>query len=1239
MAVSSAAMELKVLISVLQSGTALQTMLGQVNQLSQALSKLQTQANAGSGGGLGGLGGGSGSAQAVATGLNNIGTAGKKATEGLDLFQVAAMKGVQALKFLAGGFLALESVRFLKDLGDTAARTQVLATVLHVVARNAGVSREEIDKVSLRVQKLGITAQSANESLTKFLQAKLDVKFAEPLARAAQDLAVISGMDSSQTFSRLLLNIQQLDTMGLRWMGIVVSMTEATSRYAAAHGKAADALSQNEKQQALMNEVLEKAKGLQGTYEAAMGDVGKQMTSLGRLTTTLKDTLGKQLLPAYSALISEVSLFLEKLNDSADAANANMTASERFGEIVRTLAHELFELLLILYEYRVLLLELAALWAAWKYLPVVIGLVVGWAETLAITLSSLVGIITSVSGAVVGLTGAVGLLETVLTGGVFLLIVAAIAGIGYGIVKLTNYFTGATEASAGLYNATKKLADARDAESKAKIAASKTLVYGSLEEEQAAKKALDTAKKRREEAEKERDAYRANLRQRDPARLQREEEYERGQRRLAQLNATATAAATAREKLNVTANGLQALPKEFSEKLGGLNELTQQFVNLREEEVRLLQTQEGLKRTADEAAAALKNQQTAVTEVIEATRTLAQGVSSKEALARFNERNATNRALLEQQGPAIMSPAELKTALARFDEAAKVAQLGAKQGELAYLSPVMQQLQEIAKLRTDAATSLADATVKRQQVTASKEEALLEDQLDRHLLTYQSYYSALQGLEDQRSFAAVKAQEEKIKGLERQRDLERDPLKRQAKQIEIDQVTVQKEIEQSESRNKTAKLRLDLDKKIFDAGKEQTALSKDLAVQYGGEAAALAKINYEYTEQIQKNKVLAGQERETADRNAELKKNIATFDALKKSRDAILQQDLDMQEGIRGELDLRKQERDVETARIAALEKTGQISESEAMRLRNQQTSAALNDNQMRQQSLIAELARKRAAYAFEIYSLQQKLNAQTDDAVKIQQELATAQAGYNEEVRKTQGQVLVLQGEAETLRATQERYATQVYQSFTGGLASALTSSLTDFENWGTTILNFQKSLTNQIVSIWAEALTKRIFKMSIFSFVDRIAGFIGGTATGGIGNLSARQTVPNVGGLMAEGGVVSGPGTGTSDSIPAMVSAGEHIMPAAKAAQWMPLLEGIRTGKILPFRNGGVVQSIAIPSVIPRRYAAGGVVVSDAGAASVQTSGGGNGNMVVSLHPDALNMTMRDWLEHEVVRQHGRR
>lgn len=67
-----------------------------------------------------------------------------------------------------------------------------------------------------------------------------------------------------------------------------------------------------------------------------------------------------------------------------------------------------------------------------------------------------------------------------------------------------------------------------------------------------------------------------------------------------------------------------------------------------------------------------------------------------------------------------------------------------------------------------------------------------------------------------------------------------------------------------------------------------------------------------------------------------------------------------------------------------------------------------------------------------------------------------------------------------------------------------------------------------------------------------------------------------------LAEGGRVTGPGTGTSDSIPAMLSAGEFVVNAAAAKSFLPLLETInsggmpnmRGGRMLRFAGGGLVH-----------------------------------------------------------------
>ncbi|WP_250464095.1 phage tail length tape measure family protein [Caballeronia sp. GAFFF2] len=56
------------------------------------------------------------------------------------------------------------------------------------------------------------------------------------------------------------------------------------------------------------------------------------------------------------------------------------------------------------------------------------------------------------------------------------------------------------------------------------------------------------------------------------------------------------------------------------------------------------------------------------------------------------------------------------------------------------------------------------------------------------------------------------------------------------------------------------------------------------------------------------------------------------------------------------------------------------------------------------------------------------------------------------------------------------------------------------------------------------------------------------------------------------AQGGSISGPGTGTSDSIPAMLSDGEYVVNAASARQHHALLEAINSNHLAHFSSGGL-------------------------------------------------------------------
>lgn len=122
------------------------------------------------------------------------------------------------------------------------------------------------------------------------------------------------------------------------------------------------------------------------------------------------------------------------------------------------------------------------------------------------------------------------------------------------------------------------------------------------------------------------------------------------------------------------------------------------------------------------------------------------------------------------------------------------------------------------------------------------------------------------------------------------------------------------------------------------------------------------------------------------------------------------------------------------------------------------------------------------------------------------------------------------------------------------------------------------------------ADALQKVALKLAdraIDSFVDGFFKSGGGGGTGLLGKLFG----------FADGGRVSGPGSGRSDSILARLSNGEFVVNSKAAKQYGPLLQAINSGRVPKFADGGSVggsvASLRAP-VIPRSRRSGGITVS---------------------------------------------
>lgn len=270
--------------------------------------------------------------------VSGVGENAKNAAEGIDTTN-ASVSGLTAgfekllsiMKFVAGGFLAIEAVSILKEWADAAARTETLGVVLQTVGQNAGYTSAQLTTTDHAVQKLGITAEASRQSLTQLIQSGLSLDFAGPLARAAQDLAVVSGVNSSETFSKLVTNIQQLDTMGLRFMGIIIDKERVFAQAAQETGKA---ISGTLEKTVFANAVLAEAAKLTGLYEASMLSAGKALTSMPRYIDNLKTALGESLQPAYLQAILGTQRIIKSLTELAQAFQTPAVNADLFGDAV-----------------------------------------------------------------------------------------------------------------------------------------------------------------------------------------------------------------------------------------------------------------------------------------------------------------------------------------------------------------------------------------------------------------------------------------------------------------------------------------------------------------------------------------------------------------------------------------------------------------------------------------------------------------------------------------------------------------------------------------------------------------------------------------------------------------------------------------------------------------------------------------------------------------------------------------
>ena len=151
------------------------------------------------------------------------------------------------------------------------------------------------------------------------------------------------------------------------------------------------------------------------------------------------------------------------------------------------------------------------------------------------------------------------------------------------------------------------------------------------------------------------------------------------------------------------------------------------------------------------------------------------------------------------------------------------------------------------------------------------------------------------------------------------------------------------------------------------------------------------------------------------------------------------------------------------------------------------------------------------------------------------------------------------------------QQTSNQLAKDFSG----AITDWITGAKSFGDAMKNILQQLISQLIQA-------------------AIYATIVAACTGGGGGFAARWKGA-FGNVFASGGSVAGPGTGTSDSVPAMLSNGEYVLNAQAVDRLgVPFLNGLNTGRLRGFASGGLVGSGGVAGYKAERGSNGGQVQS---------------------------------------------
>lgn len=222
--------------------------------------------------------------------------------------------GIELVEAVWKGTTAL--VKMGVEATKEAGRVAELELVTDFLGLRFGVTAGEIDNVVQKMKEYGIQTDVALQTTAQFIRYQLSTADALKLARVAQDAAVLSSENSTDALRGLLTGILTYNARTIRAHGVVVSLDEASRKFAKTHGILRSEMTGVERAQVALSAVLEQGTRLLGVYDVAMELPSKRLRSMPRYFYELAVSAGRPFQDAFGSAVDIVNKFAIRMQEA-----------------------------------------------------------------------------------------------------------------------------------------------------------------------------------------------------------------------------------------------------------------------------------------------------------------------------------------------------------------------------------------------------------------------------------------------------------------------------------------------------------------------------------------------------------------------------------------------------------------------------------------------------------------------------------------------------------------------------------------------------------------------------------------------------------------------------------------------------------------------------------------------------------------------------------------------------------